>query len=772
MRINMPVTNIEREMQDGEFLVSKTTPKGVITYVNQPFIAMSGYTEAELIGQAHNLIRHPDVPPEAFEDFWVTLKQERPWSGLIKNRNKDGGFYWVFANATPIKEQGRVIGHMSVRSKPSREQIQAADTLYRDMREGRAKVRIVNGEIIRAGVLGTIRHKMQQLRLKTQIVLLVTLPSIAVTASLWLTGQQSWLVYGSVIAGAVVSVAIGVMLCRNISRPVDMMIGHLGKMAQGDYTSQINVMRHDEIGGLTEALKSMQIRAGVDFTETKRMNVENLRIRNALDIASSAIMIADTMGMIIFLNQKVREILAGEKDETAMRQALKNRLASLDQPQEMDNVKVNGRVYSLKLTPVMNADGTRAGATIEWLDRTQELTVEKEVVEIVQAAVAGDFSKRLPLADKEGFFRQLAEGINRLMETTAQGLNDLAGMLDALAKGDLTQTITRQYQGMFGQLKEDANQTVTQLTDIIGQIKEAAELIGTGSKEIADGNVDLSQRTEEQAANLEETAASMEQLTSTVKQNADNARQANQLASSASEVAVKGGEVVSQVVDTMSAINESSKKVVDIISVIDGIAFQTNILALNAAVEAARAGEQGRGFAVVATEVRTLAQRSAAAAKEIKELIGNSVHKVEDGTQLVDEAGKTMQEVVLSVKRVTDIMGEISAASQEQSLGIEQVNQAVTQMDEITQQNAALVEQAAAASESMREQAEQMIRAVATFRLAQEAPSVYPATERRSPNRATNVKRLPQNRASQGNTAKPAPVALSKTGSDGEWEEF
>ncbi len=768
MRINMPVTNIELEMKDGEFLVSKTTPKGVITYVNPPFIEMSGYTEAELIGQAHNLVRHPDMPPEAFEDLWTTLKQERPWSGLVKNRSKEGGFYWVFANATPIREQGRVTGHMSVRSKPSREQIQAAETLYREMREGRANVQIVGGEVISKSIAGTISQKMKQLQLRTQIILLATLPMVAVATALWLTGQQSWLVYGSLIAGGLFSVGLGVMLHRNIRLPVEMLTSHLEKMAQGDYTSQIAIMRHDELGGLTEALKSMQIRAGVDFTETKRMNIENLRIRNALDIASSAAMIADATGTIIFMNRKVHEILVNEKDEAAMRKALKSRLASLDQQQEMNDVKVNGHVYSLTLTPVMNEDGTRAGAAVEWLDRTQELTVEKEVVEVVRAAVAGDFSKRLTLAGKDGFFRQLAEGINSLMETTAQGLNDFAGMLDALAKGDLTQPMTKEYQGMFGQLKADSNITVAQLGGIIVQIKEAAELIGTASKEIADGNVDLSQRTEEQAANLEETAASMEQLTSTVKQNADNARQANQLASSASAVAVRGGEVVEQVVQTMSAINESSKRVVDIISVIDGIAFQTNILALNAAVEAARAGEQGRGFAVVATEVRTLAQRSAAAAKEIKELIGNSVHKVEDGTQLVDDAGKTMREVVLSVKRVTDIMGEISAASQEQSLGIEQVNQAITQMDEITQQNAALVEQAAAASESMREQAEHLAQAVATFKLEQGAGATRPFVERRGPNRATNVKRLPQ----ASGTPKPAATALAKTGSDGEWEEF
>jgi methyl-accepting chemotaxis protein len=295
----------------------------------------------------------------------------------------------------------------------------------------------------------------------------------------------------------------------------------------------------------------------------------------------------------------------------------------------------------------------------------------------------------------------------------------------------------------------------------------------------------LSQRTEEQASSLQETASSMEELSSTVKQNAENARQANQLAIGASAVAVKGGQVVGEVVGTMRSINESSKKIVDIISVIDGIAFQTNILALNAAVEAARAGEQGRGFAVVASEVRNLAQRSAAAAKEIKALIGDSVDKVGAGTKLVDEAGKTMQEIVTSVKRVTDIMSEITAASQEQSSGIDQVNQAITQMDEVTQQNAALVEQASAAAESMREQTLDLTLAVAAFKVgkaaarapagsgAQAAPKkkapARPPLERRGPNRATNVARLPAN-AAKAKSASAASKAAA--GGEEQWEEF
>ena len=309
------------------------------------------------------------------------------------------------------------------------------------------------------------------------------------------------------------------------------------------------------------------------------------------------------------------------------------------------------------------------------------------------------------------------------------------------------------------------------LSDIIGQIHLAADSITVGAKEVASGNADLSQRTEEQASSLEQTAASMEELTSTVKQNAENARQANQLAAGASDVAVKGGAVVGQVVTTMSMINESSKKIVDIISVIDGIAFQTNILALNAAVEAARAGEQGRGFAVVATEVRTLAQRSAAAAKEIKSLIDDSVHKVSDGTKLVDQAGKTMDEVVNSVKRVTDIMAEISAASHEQSTGIEEVNQALTQMDQVTQQNAALVEEAAAAAESMQEQAHNLTDAVSMFRLEEGAQhGVFAQAGRRVAEPAKNRARLPPVKAVAKAVRKP--VAIAKISTDGEWEEF
>jgi len=287
----------------------------------------------------------------------------------------------------------------------------------------------------------------------------------------------------------------------------------------------------------------------------------------------------------------------------------------------------------------------------------------------------------------------------------------------AVAQGDLTQYIEVTATDETGQLLQALKDMVGRLTGIVSGVRTATDSIGTAASEIASGNADLSQRTEEQASSLEETASSMEELTSTVKQNAENARQANQLAVNASDIAIKGGQAVNEVVQTMGSISASSKKIMDIISVIEGIAFQTNILALNAAVEAARAGEQGRGFAVVAAEVRNLAQRSAAAAKEITTLIGDSVDKVEIGSRQVDQAGETMNEIVQAVKRVTDIMAEIAAASSEQSSGIEQVNQALVQMDEVTQQNAALVEEAAASAEAMQEQTLAMTAAVHVFKL-------------------------------------------------------
>jgi methyl-accepting chemotaxis protein len=370
-----------------------------------------------------------------------------------------------------------------------------------------------------------------------------------------------------------------------------------------------------------------------------------------------------------------------------------------------------------------------------------------------------------------GFARSISRSITLPMNAAVK-------VAQTVASGDLTSTIVVSSKDETGQLLQALKDMNDSLVKIVGEVRTGTDTIATATSQIAAGNLDLSSRTEQQAGSLEETASAMEELTSTVKQNADNARQANQLAVSASEIAIKGGVVVSQVVDTMGSINESAKKIVDIIGVIDGIAFQTNILALNAAVEAARAGEQGRGFAVVATEVRNLAQRSAAAAKEIKSLIDDSVEKVDVGSRLVGQAGTTMAEIVSSVKLVTDIMGEVTAASQEQSAGIEQVNQAITQMDEATQQNAALVEQAAAAAGSLEDQAGNLMRVVSVFKMsgAQLAitASAAPVRVAREPTKVMPLvkKAQPPKALTAPPPLKQVAIAAAGSGSSADWEEF
>jgi methyl-accepting chemotaxis protein len=510
---------------------------------------------------------------------------------------------------------------------------------------------------------------------------------------------------------------------------------HSVELALGGYSFKlhINPVRDENGNDLGNSIEWIDMTDA--FEEERRVK----RILEALDSASTNVMISDSERKIVYLNKSVRAMLKGAEDE--LRKVLPHFEADNIIGKNMDifhkdpshqkallerlndkfvsEIKVGMQNFRLTANPISSDSGERIGTVVEWLDRTKEVQAEKEIAQIVESSLAGDFTQRVEEAGKEDFMLTLAQGLNQLIKTTESGLNEVSNVLLALSEGDLTKRVTSSYQGTFNDLKNYSNSTSENLATMISKIREASDTINNASSEIAAGNQDLSTRTEQQASSLEETASSMEELTSTVRLNAENANQANGLASQASQVAGNGGELIKQVVTTMSSINDSSQKISDIIGVIDGIAFQTNILALNAAVEAARAGEQGRGFAVVASEVRTLAQRSANAAKDIKDLISDSVSKVESGNVLVSKSGDTMQEIVVSIQRVNDIMSEIAAASAEQSSGIDEVSKAVTQMDEMTQQNAALVEEAAAAAESMRAQASDLSTQVGSFTLSE-----------------------------------------------------
>ncbi|WP_447939742.1 methyl-accepting chemotaxis protein [Pseudoxanthomonas mexicana] len=553
---------------------------------------------------------------------------------------------------------------------------------------------------------------------------------------------SSTLMIVMLLAGIVGGLALAWFFARAIANAVGEAVRVANDVSAGKLDGKIDTSRQDEVGQLLTAMQRMQTQVQSVISAQSEMATRHdegqisYRMDDSQFPGEYGRMVRDTNALVASHLQAIGDALK-----------IMQRYSVGDLSQDMP--KLPGEKANLTET----MDATKANLS----------AINAEIKRLAMSAASGDFTQRGDVDKYQYDFREMIDGLNQLMETTDENLGEVSELLQAIARGDLTARMEGDFHGVFATMRDDANATVAQLTDIVGRIQDASTSINTAAGEIASGNSDLSRRTEQQAANLEETAASMEELTSTVRQNAESARQANQLAIGAAGVASQGGEVVGKVVTTMRDIEHSSKKISDIISVIDGIAFQTNILALNAAVEAARAGEQGRGFAVVASEVRTLAQRSANAAKEIKGLIETSVDKVSDGSKLVNQAGATMSEIVASVQRVTDIMAEISAASQEQSAGIEQVNQTITQMDETTQQNAALVEEASAAARSMEEQALVLSESVSVFKLHHAAAPLAGKPAAASKPAIAVVKPA----------VRPAQAALEPVLADGDdWQEF
>ncbi|MBL6988002.1 MAG: Tar ligand binding domain-containing protein, partial [Methylobacter sp.] len=716
MKTNMPITSVEHVLDDTASIVTKTDLKGMITYAGDDFIQISGFTRDELIGSSHNIIRHPEMPVETFEDLWKSIKVGRPWSGVVKNRCKNGDFYWVLANITPYYENDELIGYMSVRSKPSQKQVAEAADAYKKIREGQAgNLKIQNGKIVRKSFLGSLPSAENisiKARLMTVIAIMVLLllaiggmglfgmsqdseglrtvqnhhliPSnqIFQAQKLILTNQlrisaslihpnpeliqknlaeveqniltiakmlnayiQSPLspdektladnvaeninrfvmeglqpaisalrsndtalvdkiiedkvnplyepvaegiqkllqrqiddtikelkssqlrfhntreIEGILIASGIFLVLwLSFSLLRSIVRPLNAAISHFGQISQGNYNNDIKINCMDEIGKVLAALKAMQIKLGFDVETAKRIADEHLRIKIALDNVSTGVMIADNDRNIIYANKSVVDMLGHA--EADIRKSIPNfSVANLvgsnidgfhkipsHQEQLLANaissntVSINWGDCFMVVTAntVINSQGKRMGSVAEWVDRTEEVRVEKEVAVILVAAVMGDFTQRIVMQDKTGFYRELSESINQLMQTSEGGLNETVRVFNALSHGDLSEKIVNYYSGTFGQLKDDANSTVDILNSTIGQIKDVAQSIHNAAKEIAHGNTSLSHRTEVQASSLDQTTASMQKLTLTVHQNSDNAKHASELAVSASDTAGKG----------------------------------------------------------------------------------------------------------------------------------------------------------------------------------------------------------------------------------------
>jgi len=582
--------------------------------------------------------------------------------------------------------------------------------------------------------LDTIGPKIREMA--TQISSYVALDFVSVNQTTHaLVANTQWGIITILFASILICLGLGLAISRNIMVKLGGEPNEVAAIAEKITAGELNFDLGSHKSGLLGSMQIMHQQLRQRIEKDKKVADEALRINNALDNVTTSVLIADAHYNVIYLNKAAVRLF--KKIETHIRAELphfnannllnhtidtlyknpqqhREMLAALTTSQQ-SSLDIKGITIDYTATPIRNTQGEWLGVVKEFTDRTIEIVMEQEIASVIHYALQGNFEQHINLDNKTGFFKIFSENMNQMIVLTKETIEEIMILFAALAQGNLNKTIERTYAGTFEKLKNDANSTVQKLTEIMTTIKQTAEIVSNAATEISQGNLSLSQRTEEQAASLQQTAASVEQIASTIKQNADNSIQARQLALTARTQAEEGGRVVGQAISTMVTVNESSKKITDIISVIDGIAFQTNLLALNAAVEAARAGEQGRGFAVVAAEVRNLAQRSATAAREIKQLIQNSVDKVEAGTKAVERSGKTLEDIIISVKKVSDVVTEIATATQEQSAGIEQINHTINQMDEMTQQNAALVEQAASASESMLEQAQNLNQQVSFF---------------------------------------------------------
>jgi methyl-accepting chemotaxis protein/aerotaxis receptor len=671
MRVNMPVTGTEKVLQDGDVIVSKTDTKGLITYINKTFCDISGFSEEELLGAPQNIVRHPDMPPEAFKDLWDTIQAGKSWKGLVKNRCKNGDHYWVEANANPIWESGQIVGYMSLRTKASREQIEFAENLYRKIREGRARGWTVKeGRALRTG-LGALIHKIHK-------------PTVA---------MRMMMLTGFMLAVAVALGAVGIV--------------GMSKANEGLRTVyEDRMVPVNQLAAIEKLLLRNRLAIGNSVLNGTNDYIA-LHVKQVEDnIAQITKTWDEYMSTRLTPEEKILAEDFADKRKKFVQEGLQPALAML-RARKIEETRVHAvNAMAPLFAPASEAVGKLMTLQFDIGKQEYEAAVARynllRMVSIAAIVLAGGLGMLLAWM---------------LIRSVVRPLKEVEEISMAVSSGDLTRRIDVSTDDEVGRVLQAVKNVNGNMRGIVQDVRLGSGAISQSSQEVAAGSNDLSQRTQEQASALEETASSMEEMTSTVKQNADNARQANQLATSARDQAEKGGAVVKSAVQAMNEINLASKKIADIIGVIDEIAFQTNLLALNAAVEAARAGEQGRGFAVVASEVRNLAQRSAGAAKEIKSLINDSVEKVKTGSKLVDDAGVTLLDIVDGVKKVTDIVGEIAAASQEQSSGIDQVNKAVMQMDEMTQQNAALVEESSAASRSLEEQGQKLQELMGFFRL-------------------------------------------------------
>ncbi|WP_044414014.1 methyl-accepting chemotaxis protein [Thiomicrospira microaerophila] len=777
MRNNQPINQNEYKVLEGQTLVSKTDLTGTILECNDAFEAASGYTRAELIGQPHNMIRHPDVPPAVFADMWADLKNGIPWTQCVKNRRKDGGYYWVRANATPIYKNGEITGYMSVRTSITEAEKQATAQAYQDINAGRAKIkhgRVYTGTNLQELNLFAHLPPPVQLALSTGLLAVIPLAINLMMPQL----MPAWLLMSLVLLLLVSLVIYGVKL----QATNELTIRSLRKVAGGEPLRDLVYDPCSYSGKMRNVVLASNISSRAAAEESAYQLDQSGQLKLALDKVNSNVMMADANFNISYMNDNVKKFLKDR--EAKLKQVLPNFNASKLIGQNIDifhknpahqrqmlkglnqtmtaRIEVAGYHFELVVMPIKNRNGSQVATMVEWIDRTQEVQLLDNVGKTVAKAKEGYLGARIDASQLEGIAADLSKSLNELLDGIQGAMNDVVRVTSGMAEGDLTQTINNDFEGELGELKEAINASVERLAKVIDVSVYAAQVVDGAAREVSQGSHDLSDRVQQQAAALEQTSATMDQMNSTIQHNTANTQHASEIAKGVQVKAQQGSKVMSQTIQAMQSIQESSHKIADIVSLIDGIAFQTNLLALNAAVEAARAGEHGRGFAVVAGEVRALAQKSADAAKDIKKLITESVDRIDQGTKLADESGSVLKEITGSIDEVSSMIQQVAKATEEQAAGIHQVHQAVTDIDRVTQQNAALVEETAAASESMRDQANNLSREMGFFK----------TNSQRGAGQRSLANPKPSPAKKSAAKAPALPSKASKSGTSDEWAEF
>ncbi len=976
----------EVQVEEGMLLVVRSDDKGIVTYASDDFIKISGFESSELIGEYNIAIHHPDMPAEVCEELWLTISSGKPWIGLIKESCKNGDYYWVEKNITPVFKQGRIIEYLSVSTKPTREQIAEAELWYQQIRAGKKPknklyerlnvfrdlkigqklgfvsiiflllitvlsvdlvltrneaINFAEQEINGVRYLRPVRKLLQNIlqhrgrvaaylnghnplqsgileahheidknlqaiavvdqelgeQLDTTIILkavtekwhslkkqgldlnykesfarytalhkdIVKLATqVRDTSGLILDGELdtyylmdlavNWvtditerlgqnrgvgsgiisrghfddgerekmivlralmqsgsaglahalehtsnvnrssvqvqdlfksieifdaqirtLIKGNindlntsdyfaagtravdniftlydvssqilieklqeradrlsrnillvmlfVLAGAFLSVLVSIGVTKNIVRSLRKAVWHFNRISEGSYQEEIDIKKGDEIGDLLRGLKSMQVNLAFNINKEKESAHGMRRIKTALDQVATGVMMSDKDRNIIYMNKAVKKMFEDAQEDirnelpcfdvdklmgSCIDQYHKNPAHQIDVLGEMNepnsgSIMLGGHTFKVNMTPVFDDLGERLGTAIEWMDSTSEVAVENEIDSIIEAAGNGDFSQRISLDGKEGFFEKLARGINKIISTSDSGLNDVARIIRELASGDLRHTMDKDYEGIFGELKNDVNSTITKLSEVISEVSSNANMISSASEQLSATAQTLSQDTSNQASSVQKTSASIEEMIALISQNSENAKITDSIAMEASTSAKEGGYAVLDTVDAMNSI-------ADKIGVIEEIAYQTNMLALNAAIEAARAGAQGKGFAVVATEVRKLAERSQVAAQEIGSLAADSV-------KIAGKAGDMLEQIVPNIAKTADLVQEISASSEEQAAGVGQISNAMYQLDHLTQKGSSSAENLASTSIELRGQAEQLNQMMSFFSL-------------------------------------------------------